>query len=150
MIKQLMLLVALVFVGGVAAAGNAVPTPTTLDGGTIVSAEQAYRLFKAGDATFIDTRSALNYGRGHVPAARFVGYKANSKKVVDFDMRLDQFDLTKLPADKGAILVFYSHGDTGWKSYKAAVVSIGAGYRRVHWMREGMAIWKRQDYPIEH
>jgi rhodanese-related sulfurtransferase len=54
-----------------------------------------------------------------------------------------------LPADKGASIVFYSDGPSGWKSYKATVLSVGAGYRNVLWMREGFAGWTARNLPVE-
>jgi len=61
--------------------------------------------------------------------------------VPNFDASQDQFDLSKLPADKNAKIVIYSDGPTGWKSYKAAVMSVNAGYKNVMYFRGGYADW---------
>ena len=127
----------------------AIPTPEQLEGGRIIDAGEAKQLLEGGGAHFIDTRSALNYGRGHLPGARLIPYTAKSAKRADFDAALDRFPLTELPANPDATLIFYSHGDTGWKSYKGAVQAIRAGYRRVMWMRPGFAAWQAAGYPVE-
>lgn len=134
----------------VLARAEEVPTPATLPGGKVVSIQEAKALLDAGKAAFIDTRNPINFGRGHVPGAKLVGYDAKSEKVVDFDAALDTFALDQLPGDKERPLVFYSHGATGWKSYKAAVVAIRHGYKQVSWMREGMDAWTAAKYPEEH
>ncbi len=126
-----------------------IPTPTTLEGGGIISVEQAQRLAAVGGVLFVDVRNPVNYGRGHVPGARLIAYRGPSENRADFDPSQDRFDMGLLPTDRGAKIIFYSHGDTGWKSYKAAVTAIAAGYRNVHWMRNGFAGWKAQGYAVE-
>jgi 3-mercaptopyruvate sulfurtransferase SseA len=69
--------------------------------------------------------------------------------VVDFDRKADIFELDKLPKSKAATVVFYSDGPTGWKSYKAAVLAIGAGYADVRYMRGGFADWTAKGLPVE-
>ncbi len=147
-LSAMLALVLALFTGAAAGSGEALPTPSELEGGRVISVEEGLALYQQG-ATFIDTRNPLNYGRGHVPGARHIGYQANSEKVVGFDASLDTFDLLALPQDKATVLVFYSHGDTGWKSYKAAVQSISAGYSRVYWMRDGWSGWSSAGYPVE-
>lgn len=124
-------------------------TPADLKGGRIVSVEEAKQLLDAKSATFVDTRSVVNFGKGHVPGAVTAAYKEKSDKVAGFDGKLDSFELDKLPKNKAAAVVFYSDGPTGWKSYKAAVLSIGAGYTNVRYMRGGFAEWSGKGMPIE-
>jgi rhodanese-related sulfurtransferase len=45
--------------------------------------------------------------------------------------------------------VFYSDGLTGWKSYKAAVLAVKAGYKNVMYMRGGFAEWEAKGAPVE-
>ena len=113
-------------------------------GGKILTAAQAKDL--VGKAHFFDMRRAANYGRGHIPGAVALPYDQKSTLSVDFDASLDRFDLAQLPADKGAAVVFYSDGPTGWKSYKAAVLAIRAGYTNVMWFRGGTAEWRAAGY----
>jgi rhodanese-related sulfurtransferase len=130
------------------AADEGIPTPLRLEGGRVVSVEDAKAMI--GTTQFIDTRSALNYGRGHIAGAVLVSYHMKSERKEGADLSMDTLEIAKLPADKGAPLVFYSHGATGWKSYKAAVAALQAGYKHVLWMRDGMEAWEGKGYPTEH
>jgi rhodanese-related sulfurtransferase len=132
-----------------ATAASRTSAPTHLEGGQLVSVDDAYRMASAQEAEFIDVRKGINYGRGHVPGACYVGYSGRSANSTAFDASRDSFDLTMLPDDRSTALVFYSHGDTGWKSYKAAVTAIRTGYTNVYWMRDGLASWVARGYPLE-
>ena len=127
-----------------------VETPTTLAGGKIITAQQAKNLIQNNDGISIDTRSLFNFGKGHIPKAKHIGYKQKSKLTVNFDSRLDLFDITHLPKDKNKVIIFYSHGSTGWKSYKAAVLAIRNGYKNIHWLRDGYSKWKSSGYESDY
>lgn len=129
-------------------ADDAPETPKAIKGGKVVSVEEAGKLAQAKSALFVDTRSVINYGKGHVPGAVTAAYKEKSDKVEGFDASVDSFDFAKIPADKGAKLVFYSDGPTGWKSYKAAVLAIQQGYTNVMYMRGGFADWSAKGLPV--
>ncbi len=131
------------------AADDKPDAPTTLAGGKVVSVDDAKKLSDAKGAQFFDTRAVINYGKGHVPGAKAVSYKEKSEFKADFDASVDTFDLTKLPTDKAAKIVFYSDGPKGWKSYKAAVTAIKGGHKNVMWMRDGFAGWEAKGYPSE-
>ena len=146
----------LAFVLLCAAAGGSAPawaqkpeTPTTLTGGRVISAEEAKKLLDGKSALFVDTRSVVNFGKGHVPGAVTASYKEKSEPVAAFDAAVDSFELDKLPKDKAAAVVFYSDGPTGWKSYKAAVLSVKAGHKNVMYLRGGMADWTAKNLPVE-
>ncbi|MCF8168928.1 MAG: hypothetical protein K9K38_07645 [Rhodoferax sp.] len=128
---------------------NEPETPTGLKGGKVISVDEAGALAKSKGAVFIDTRSTLNFGKGHVPGAISVAYKEKSDKVESFDGSQDQFEFAKIPADKAAKIVFYSDGPTGWKSYKAAVLSIKQGYSNVMYLRGGFTDWSAKGLPVE-
>jgi rhodanese-related sulfurtransferase len=122
-------------------------TPAAIAGGKVVTADEAKALLDGGKAVFLDTRSPINFGKGHVPGAKAVPYRERSEYAADFDAAKDRFDLAQLPADKNAVLVFYSDRPTGWKSYKAAVLAIRAGYKSVHYFRGGWEEWNSRNYP---
>lgn len=130
-------------------AANSAETPTSLNGAKVITAAEAKALLDARSATFIDTRSVVNFGKGHVPGAITASYKEKSEKVVDFDAKVDKFELAKLPNDKAAVIVFYSDGPTGWKSYKAAALSVNAGYTNIKYLRGGFAEWTAMAFPVE-
>ncbi len=141
---------ALSLMGVTAMAADDTPTPTDLKGGKVVSVDEARKMLDSKSATFIDTRSVVNFGKGHLPGAKTAAYKEKSEKTAAFDAKLDSFELDKLPKDKAAPIVFYSDGPTGWKSYKAAVLSISAGYTKVHYLRSGFAEWTGKGFPVEN
>ena len=126
------------------------PTPTTLAGGKVISAEDGKKLLDKKAAFFVDTRNVVNFGKGHVPGANAIPYKGESDDVADFDAAKDKFELGKLPPAKDQTLVFYSDGPTGWKSYKAAVWAVKAGYKNVNYMRAGWAEWQAKGFPSEN
>jgi rhodanese-related sulfurtransferase len=131
-----------------ASAQSAPPlTPTSVKGVEVVTVDQAKAL--VGKAAFFDMRSPINFGKGHVKGATALPYDQKSELKEDFDASKDKFDLSKLPADKNAALVFYSDGPTGWKSYKAAVTAVKQGYKSVKWMREGTDGWKAKGLPLQ-
>ena len=124
-------------------------TPTTIAGGKVISAEEAKKHLDAKSATFIDMRSAMGYGKGRVPGAVSVTYREKSDFSANFDASLDGMDMEKLPQDKARPVIFYGHGDDGWKGYKGAVLAIKAGHKNVMFYRDGWAGWEAKSYPIE-
>jgi rhodanese-related sulfurtransferase len=124
-------------------------TPKAIPGAKVITAAEGKVLASSKGAVFIDTRSAVNYGKGHVPGANTASYKEKSDPVENFDGSKDAFDFDRLPADKAAKIVFYSDGPTGWKSYKAAVLSVKSGYKNVMYMRGGMTEWESSGNPVE-
>jgi rhodanese-related sulfurtransferase len=126
---------------GLALALDKPDTPTTLKGGQVIDLPALRALLAKGKVVLVDTRSPLNFGKGHVPGALSIGYKEASAYSENFDASVDSFDVQRLPQDKDAALVFYSDGPSGWKSYKAAVISVTQGYKRVHYFRAGYPAW---------
>jgi len=123
-------------------------TPASLDGATVVAADKAKQLMDGG-AAMIDSRVANEYAEGHIKGAHSVPYKEKSAKTADYDASQDSFDLAKLPADKGAGIIFACNGPECWKSYKAAHAAVKAGYKKVYWFRGGFPEWKAKGYPVE-
>lgn len=126
----------------------AAETPASLAGATLVTAEQAKKLMDGG-AAMVDTRVANEYVEQHIKGAKSVPYKEKSAKDVKFDPKEDSFDLSKLPGDKNAAVVFYCNGAECWKSFKASKTAIDAGYKKVNWLRGGIPEWKAKGYPVE-
>lgn len=77
-----------ILLGGAVATAGALPTPAELPGGKIVSLDEAEGMVKSG-VLVLDVRSAINYGRGHVPGAILASYRGKSAKRVDFDAAAD-------------------------------------------------------------
>jgi rhodanese-related sulfurtransferase len=133
---------------GAAATAAYADTPMSLEGGTMVTADQAKKLVDGG-APIVDARVANEYAEAHIKGAKSVPYKEKSAKDANFDSKDDHFDVAKLPADKAAPVVFYCNGPECWKGYKAAKTAVGAGYKKVQWLRGGIPEWKAKGYPVE-
>jgi len=92
---------------------------------------------------------ATEYADKTIKGAKSVPYREKSAKDVKFDRTKDEFDLSKLPSDKNAPLVFFCNSGECWKSYKASVVARDAGYTQVHWLRGGMPEWLAKGLPTQ-
>lgn len=123
-------------------------TPRVLPGTELVSAQQTRQLMARGVA-LIDTRVATEYVAGRPAGAVSLPYAEHSAKETDFDPAKDQFDLAKLPSDKNREMIFSCGGPECWKSYKAAVLAMRAGHKRVYWFRGGIKEWMEAGFPID-
>lgn len=123
-------------------------TPRTLPGATMVTAPEVSDLLKKG-ATLYDTRSAEEYNTRHIQGAKLLPYGEKSRKEVGFDAQADSFDVSKLPADKNAPVVFACNGAECWKSYKASLVAVKAGHKQVYWFRGGFPEWNLAGLPTQ-
>lgn len=123
-------------------------TPRDLPGATVVSAAQARELAARG-ALIVDTRMPGEYVEQHIRGAISVPYRERSAKSVDFDARMDRFDLTWLPGDKDTPVILYCNGGECWKSYKASRTALKAGYTKVYWLRGGIPEWKQKGLPVD-
>lgn len=123
-------------------------TPEVLPGATVVTAEQVKKLMAQGVPLF-DVRPQSHYRQGHIPGAINVTYHMNSPKEVDYDDSVDHFDISRLPQDKNAPMIFQCNGAECWYSYKASRYMVKRGYKKVYWFRTGLPAWKAAGYPIE-
>lgn len=122
-------------------------TPMSIPGGVMVDAAKAKALHDKG-ALFVDARVAAEYAEKHIKGAISVVFKEVHKKVAKLDPK-DEFDLSKLPADKSKPMVFYCNGSPCWRGYKAADAAIKGGYKNVNWFRDGLPAWEARSYPTE-
>lgn len=84
----------------------------------------------------IDARTHLEYQEAHIVGAVHMTEK-------DFPDAA-----SRLPADKGALLVFYCNGVKCGKSKKTATKAKEAGYLNVMVYVEGFPVWEEKGYPI--
>lgn len=126
----------------------AAETPAALPGVKNVTAEEVKKMLEDG-VPVIDTRVAAEYAEKTIKGAISVPYKEKSAKEPGFDASLDQFDLSKLPSNKGAPVVFFCNSGECWKSYKASVVAQKAGYTRINWFRGGFPEWNGKGLPTQ-
>lgn len=127
---------------------NAADTPASLSGAAVVDAAKAKSLMDGG-AAMIDARAANEYAEAHIKGAQNIPYKEKSAKAADFDATQDSFDVSKLPADKNAGVIFQCNGAECWKSYKASAAAAKAGHKKVYWFRGGFPEWKAKGYSVE-
>lgn len=138
----------LLLAAGLTGPALAADNPTSLAGTKVVNAAEAKKLIDNG-ATAIDTRVAAEYAEKSIRNAKNVPYKEKSAKDIKFDASQDQFDLSKLPADKAAPMVLFCNGPECWKSYKASVAAVKAGYSQINWFRGGMPEWIKAGLPTQ-
>ena len=134
-----------------AAAGGACAqeTPTTPPAGVKLVEAKDVQALQAKGATIVDTRKAGEFAEGTIKGAISVPYDPEkSAKDAAFDPAQDKFDLAKFP-DKNATIVTFCNSGTCWKSFKSAVVLAKAGYKNVHWYRNGFPDWKARKLPTE-
>ncbi len=123
-------------------------SPEVLPGANVVTAEQVKKLMGQSVPLF-DVRPAAQYREAHIPGAVNLTYVMNSPKEVDFDDTVDSFDLTKLPKDKNAPMIFQCNGAECWYSYKAARYMVKRGYTKIYWFRTGLPAWKAAGYAVQ-
>ncbi len=90
----------------------------------------------AKNVTVIDVNGSASYQAGHIPSA------------LDFSAVKDDF-ASKLPTDKGALVVAYC-GNPKCSAYaKAAKAAEALGYTNVKHFSEGIDGWKKAGEPTE-
>ena len=148
--KKLMfcaVLCGIVFAGSSAMAEKPL-TPESVKGATIV--DDAFVKANHGKIKIYDVRMKAEYVESHIAGAISVPYEEKSELAVNFDASKDSFDLSKFPSDKNEQLIVYCNGPRCWKSYKASVSLVKAGYKKVNWYRnDGYPGWKGKGYPVE-
>lgn len=124
-------------------------TPSAAPAGVKLIEAKAVQDLQAKGAVLIDTRRANEFAEATIKGAISVPYDPEkSAKDVSFDAAQDKYDMSKI-ADKSKDYVVFCNSGTCWKSYKAAVVMAKAGYKNVHWYRNGVPDWKARKLPME-
>ena len=125
-------------------------TPTSLPGVSRITAKEAQSLLAQG-AALVDTRTEKEFKTKRIRGALFAAYVEKSLKDVAFNPAQDDFQaLDKLPnLDKSKPVIFACNGAECWKSYKAAKVAAGKGFKSVYWLRGGLPEWDAAGLPTE-
>ena len=124
-------------------------TPAAAPAGVKLVEAKAVQDLQAKGAVLIDTRRANEFAEATIKGAISVPYDPEkSAKDANFDAAEDKYDLSKI-ADKNKDYVVFCNSGTCWKSYKAAVMMAKAGYKNVHWYRNGFPDWKARKLPME-
>ena len=124
-------------------------TPAAAPAGVKLVEAKAVQDLQAKGAVLIDTRKAGEFSEATIKGAVSVPYDPEkSAKDANFDSAQDKYDMGKI-ADKNKDYVVFCNSGTCWKSYKAAVVMAKAGYKNVHWYRNGFPDWKARKLPTD-
>ena len=123
------------------------PTPSEIEGVTIISSDKVNALINNRDVYMYDSRKAWHYIEGHIKNAISLPY--NFTTLGDIQERKGKFDMLKLPSNKDVIIIFYDDGVHGWHSYNSAKAAKNAGYKNIMWFRDGYEDWGKKGYPIE-
>ena len=123
-------------------------TPSTVSGVEIIDSVKAKSLMDSGVKMY-DVRVANEFADAHIKGTINVPYKNNSANTPGFDGSKDVWDISKLPADKAQPIIIQGNSPIGWRHYKASVLAVKAGYKKVYWLRNGIAEWKAKGLPLE-
>jgi PQQ-dependent catabolism-associated CXXCW motif protein len=136
------------------------PTPATLKGARVVTTEEAERLWKGGEAIFVDVMphapkpANLPAGtiwrdkpRHNIPGSIWLpdtGYGALAP-VTETYLRANLERITH--GDHNKLLLIYCLRDC-WMSWNAAKRALALGYANVAWYPDGTDGWQEADLPL--
>lgn len=125
-------------------------TPAQLPGVQRITAQEAQKL-QASGAVVVDTRTDKEYKAQRIPGSVHAAYVEKSLKDVAFNAAQDDFKaldgIAQLTPAKAVI--FACNGAECWKSYKAAKVANGKGFKSVYWLRGGVPEWAAAGLPTD-
>lgn len=122
-------------------------TPSQLPGATVVTAKEVAALQQQG-VPVIDVRTAKEYQERRIRGATSIPYVEKSLKDVAFDAALDEWRGPE-QLDRNRPAIFHCNGAECWKSYKAARLALGKGFKTVYWFRGGLPEWDSNGMPVE-
>jgi len=108
-----------------------------VEGATKIGAAEAKALHDRG-VRFVDVRSAIAYGRGHIPGA----------SLLDLVITLSKETLSQV-VDKDSEVVFYCYGKYCHYSAFASAKALRWGFSRVYYFAGGFPAWVDAKYPVE-
>lgn len=125
-------------------------TPTALPGVARITAREAQQL-QAQGAVVIDTRTDKEYRAKRIRGAVLAPYVEKSLKDVAFNAAQDDFSALDRVAQltPATPVIFACNGAECWKSYKAAKVAAGKGFKTVYWLRGGLPEWDEVGLPTD-
>jgi ABC-type nitrate/sulfonate/bicarbonate transport system substrate-binding protein/rhodanese-related sulfurtransferase len=123
-------------------------TPRMLEGVQLVTAQETRQMMSRGVLLY-DTRVRTEFVVSRPAGAISLPYVERSAKETDFDAGKDEFDLSRLPADRNKEIIFSCGGPECWKSYKAALLAARGGYKRIYWFRGGVKEWSEAGLPVD-
>jgi rhodanese-related sulfurtransferase len=127
------------------------PEVSAAMGAKYISVADAKKAQDAG-ALILDTRKSSEVSEQRIKGAIRALYKekgGNKNRIGKFDSTGENLTMDNIPANKATQLITYCNGPHCWRSFKAAVTLTNAGYKNVHWMRDGIPAWKEAGLPTE-
>jgi rhodanese-related sulfurtransferase len=113
-------------------------TPPSLDGTTVVSAEEVVELIGSVDnLVVVDARKDSDHQKGWIEGSHAL---PNTETNAD--------TLAKAAPDKAQPVLFYCNGVKCGRSYESAKIAIAAGYSKIYWFRGGMEEWEAKGLPV--
>ena len=103
----------------------------------LIPVEVAKSLFDSGDALFVDTRHAYDFGLGHIRGA------------INIPLKGADMLLGTLSVDRNKTVVVYCDGAECNSSPEVGAKFIMAGFKDVRIFFSGWRAWKELDYPTE-
>jgi rhodanese-related sulfurtransferase len=125
--KKLLALVCTLAIGAVALAQEKFPD---------ISHDELKSAVAANKVTLLDVNGTSTYEKGHIPGA------------IDFTKTKDSI-ATKLPKDKGALIVAYCANENCTAYQQGAKAAKELGYTNVKHYAKGIMGWKDAGEPIE-
>ena len=121
-----------------AVGSNALVTPETIDGVTIVDAEGLIETVTHNPGVvLIDSR---------IIADRMEGFIEGSVSLPAIETDCDS--LASAVPELATPLLFYCNGIKCGRSARAANIAIDCSYTNIYWFRNGMEEWQAQEYPL--
>lgn len=102
--------------------------------------EEAYDLYRSGEALFVDARDESRYREGHIRGAVFLF-------PYDYDQLFEAF-VTRYP-DRDRLIVTYCSGRECEDSHTLARYLIEDGYTRVRVFIDGYPAWAAEGLPVD-
>ena len=172
-LRQVLVIASLILMGGTGQAEQVpepgdyrmdhfrAPVPDTLKGARVVNAEEAYKIWEAGQTVFIDV---LPQAPKPEKLPDNVIWRDNTHDTIRGGVWLPNVGFGKLHpdmhkwfaselqrltgGDKTRPVLFYCLIDC-WMSWNAGKRALEYGYTNVAWFPDGMDGWNLQDYPVE-
>lgn len=121
---------------GAAHAGE--KTPESIDGTTLVSAEEVIELVgEFDDLILIDARKSSDRAKGWIEDS--IGLQNTDTT---------QETLAKVAPDKMKPILFYCNGVKCGRSVESSKNAVKWGYTKVYWFRGGMEEWEEKGLPV--
>lgn len=137
-LKKAVIICASVLISPVLLAEQKPYAPESIQGVTIVSAEQAIEMILAHpDLLVIDSRKKAEYLKGHIEGAINI-----------LNTELKREELERLSPDKSREILFYCNGVRCLRSSDSIKKAMGWGYTKLIWFRGGWKEWTEKRLPV--